>query len=144
MSNLTYVPFQCFVEDIAEKVHNLGADTLRVALSNTAPTAATDDEFTDITEISGGNGYTAGGEALTVTSSSQTSGTYSLVITSDIVWTASGGNIAAFRYIILYNDTAINDELIGYWDIGSEQNITAGSTYTASFSGQTLIQIAPA
>jgi hypothetical protein len=144
MANLTYVPFQCFVEDIAEKVHNLGADTLRVALSNTAPTAATDDEFTDITEISGGNGYTAGGEALTVTSSSQTSGTYSLVITSDIVWTASGGNIAAFRYIILYNDTATNDELIGYWDIGSEQNITTGSTYTAAFSGQTLIQIAPA
>ena len=115
----SFVKFQCFIEDVFEKVHNLGSDTLKLALSNTAPTAATDDEFTDITEISDGNGYTAGGEELTVTSSSQSSGTYSLVITSDIVWTATGA-VGPFRYIVLYNSTASNDELIGYWDYGSE------------------------
>lgn len=141
MATLSYIKFYCFVEDLAEKVHNLGSDTLKVALSNTAPVQATDHEFADITEISAGNGYTAGGESLTVTSSSQSGGDYSLVITSNVQWTASGGNIAAFRYIVLYNDTATNDELIGYWDIGSEQNITDGSTYTANFSGQTLISL---
>lgn len=139
MANLTGTKFQCFIEDVLEKVHNIGSDTLKLALSNTAPTAATDDEFVDITEISAGNGYTAGGETLTVTSSSQSAGTYSLVITSNVVWTASGGNIAAFRYLVLYNDTATNKELIAFWDIGSEQNITDGSTYTANLAGQTLI-----
>lgn len=143
MADLTYVPFQCFVEDVAEGVHNLGSDTLYLTLSNTAPTAATDDELVDITQIAAGNGFTTGGQALTVTSSSQTGGTYTLVITSDIVWTASGGNIATFQYLVLYNGTATNDELIGYWDIGSAQNITDGSTYTAGLSGQTLLTIAP-
>lgn len=143
MADLTYNRFNSFSEAIAEKIHNLGSDTLRVALSNTAP-VATNTQFSNITEIAAGNGYTANGEALTVTSSSQTAGTYTCVITSDIVWTASGGNIAAFQYIVVYNDTATNDELIGYWDIGSAQNITDGSTYTAAFSGQTLITITPA
>lgn len=139
MADLTFNKFNSTIEAVWEAVHNAGADTLRVALSNTAPVAATDTQFSNITEIAAGNGYTAGGEALTVTSSAQTAGTYSLVITNSVVWTASGGNIAPFRYIVLYNDTATNDELLGYYDIGSEQNITDGSTYTFASAGVTLI-----
>jgi len=134
----SFVKFDCFIEDVMEKVHNLGSDTLKVALTNTEPTAATDDEFTDITEISAGNGYTAGGESLTVTSSSQSSGTYSLVITSDVVWTASG-SVGPFQYVVLYNETAANDELIGYWDYGSAVTLASGDTFTAELSGVTLI-----
>lgn len=139
MADLTYVKFQSFVEAVFEGKHNLGSDTLKLALSNTAPSASGDALFADIAEISAGNGYTAGGETLTVTSSSQTGGTYSLVITSNITWTASGGNIAQFRYIILYNDTATNDELIGYWDIGSAVDLTDTDPYTANLAGTTLI-----
>ena len=35
----TFNKFQAFVENLAEKGMNLGADTLKVALTNTAPVA---------------------------------------------------------------------------------------------------------
>src|SRR5688572_2912767 len=104
--------FNSFVEALAEKSHNLGSDTLKVALSNTLPSAA-NTVLANITQISGTNGYTTGGTATTISTSAQTSGTYKLVIT-DVVFTASGGSIGPFQYAVLYNDTATNDELIGW------------------------------
>lgn len=130
----SFVKFHCFVEDLAEKVHNLGSDTLKVALTNTAPTAATDDELADITQISNGNGYTTGGTAASISSSAQTSGTYKLVL-ADVVFTASGGSMGPFRYVVLYNDTATNDELIGYYDYGSSITLASGETFTVDFDG---------
>lgn len=124
--------FESFVEAIAEKVHNLGADTLKVVLTNVAP-VATNTVLTDITQIANGNGYTTGGATATLTSSSQTSGTYKLVL-ADVTWTASGGSIAEFRYAVLYNDTATNDELIGYYDYGAAITITSGNSFTVDFS----------
>lgn len=61
--------FNAFVEAVAEKVHNLGADTLKVMLTNVAP-VATNSVKADLTEIAAGNGYTAGGTAATISSSS--------------------------------------------------------------------------
>lgn len=127
----TYNKFNSFVEAVAEKVHNLGSDTLKVMLTNTAP-VATNTQKTDLTEISAGNGYTAGGTAASITSSSQTSGTYKLVL-GDVVFTASGGTIGPFRYAVLYNDTATNDELIGWWDYGSAVTLNSGETFTVDF-----------
>lgn len=139
MATLTFVDYDAFIEDLFEKVHNFGSDTFKIALTNTAPTVATDDELADITEIAAGNGYTAGGNALTVTSSSQTSGTYSFVITNDVTFTASGGTMATWRYAVLYNDTATNDELVSYWDTGSTQSLGDGESYTFDISGVTLL-----
>lgn len=138
----TFVKFNQFVEDLAEKVHNLGSDTLKVALSNTAPNA-TDATLSQITQISAGNGYSTGGTATTISSSAQTSGTYKLVIT-DVTFTASGGAIAPFRYIILYNDTPTSpaDPLIGYYDYGAAVNVTDGNSFTTDFSAANgVIQI---
>jgi hypothetical protein len=132
MATLTFVDFDCFVEDLFEKVHNLGSDTLKLGLTNTAPTVGTDDEWADITEISAGNGYTAGGETITISSSSQTGGSYSLVGSGTVVWTASGGSIGPFRYLVWYNDTATNDELIGYYDYGSALTLNDGDDLTVS------------
>jgi hypothetical protein len=123
--------FNAFVEAVTEKAHNLGSDTLKVMLSNTAP-AAGNSVKADITEISAGNGYTAGGTAASITSSSQTGGTYKLVL-ADVVFTASGGSIGPFRYVVLYNDTATNDELIGWWDYGSSITLLTGETFTVDF-----------
>ncbi len=120
--------FNSLAEALAEKVHNFGADTLKVMLTNTAP-VATDTVKANITEISAGNGYTAGGSAVTVTSSSQASGVYKLVV-SDVTFTASGGSIGPFRYAVLYNDTATNDELIGYWDRGASITLSDTDTFT--------------
>lgn len=120
--------FNAFVEDLAEKVHNLGADTLKILLTNTAP-VATDAVKADLTEISAGNGYSAGGTTVTITSSAQSSGTYKLV-GSDVVFTASGGTIGPLRYAVLYNDTSASDSLIGWWDYGSSITLNSGETFT--------------
>lgn len=128
--------FNSFVEAVAEKVHNLGADTLKVMLTNTAP-VATDAVKADLTEISAGNGYTAGGNTASVTSSAQTSGTYKLVLGDPATWTASGGSIGPFRYAVLYNDTATNKELIGFWDYGSAVTLAAGESFTVDFDPTT-------
>lgn len=129
----TFNKFESFVEAVAEKVHNLGSDTLKVLLTNSAP-VATNTVKANLTEISAGNGYTAGGTAATISSSSQTSGTYKLVL-ADVVFTASGGSIGPFRYAVLWNDTATNDELIGWWDYGSSITLASGETFTVDFDG---------
>ena len=128
----TFNKFNSFVEAVAEKKHDLGADTLKVMLTLTAP-VATNTVKADLTEIAAGNGYTAGGNTATQTSSAQTSGTYKLVLADPTTWTASGGAIANFRYAVLYNDTATNDELIGWWDYGSTVTVNAGETFTVDF-----------
>lgn len=131
----TWTKFQAFVEHEAEGVHNLGSDTLKIALSNTAPDAAADTVFGDITEIAAGNGYTAGGASITVTTSAQSSGTYTLA-GNQVQFTASGGAIADFRYVILYNDTPTSpaDPLIAYADHGSTVSLSAGQVYTVKFN----------
>lgn len=122
--------FNSFKEAVAEKVHNLGSDTLKFALTNVAPSLA-NTVFADITEIAAGNGYVAGGSAVTVSASSQTGGTYSLAL-ADLVFTASGGSFADFRYIVLYNDTAASDELIGFIDYGASYTLTTGNTFVVT------------
>jgi hypothetical protein len=124
----TLTKFYVFVEDLAEKVHNLGSDTLRFMLSNTAPSLS-NTQRTDITEIAAGNGYVANGQSVTVTSSAQSSGLYTL-IASDVNWTATPSAMAAFRYAVLYNDTSTNDKLIGYIDFGYSITLSAGQTFT--------------
>ena len=123
----TFNKFQSFVEAMAEKSHNLGADVLKVALTNTAP-VATNTVLANITQIANGNGYTTGGSTTTQSSSAQTSGTYKLVC-GDVVFTATG-SMGPFRYSVLYNDTATNDELIGWWDYGSAVTLATGETFT--------------
>lgn len=129
----TFQKFNSFVEHLAEKVHNLGADVLKVMLTNTAPVAANTVKA-DLTEITAANGYTAGGTAATISSSAQTSGTYKLVL-ADVVFTASGGSIGPFRYATLYNDTPTSpaDPLIGFYDYGSSITLLDGETLTVDF-----------
>lgn len=128
--------FNSFVEALAEKKHDLGTDTLKVMLTNTAP-VATNTVKANLTEISAGNGYTAGGNTASVTSSAQTSGTYKLVLGDPATWTASGGSIGPFQYAVLYNDTATNDELIGWWGYGSAVTLADGESFAVDFDPTT-------
>jgi hypothetical protein len=127
----TYNKFNAFVADVANKVHNLGSDTIKVMLTNTAPTSSNAVKA-DITEISAGNGYTAGGTQSTQVSSTQTSGTYTLKL-NNVTYTASGGSIGPYRYAVLYNSTPASGNLIGYWDYGTSITLTAGNQFTVSF-----------
>lgn len=117
--SVAYNKFNAFVADVANKVHNLGSDQLKVALTNSAP-VATNTVLANITEISYTNCSTRN---LSLTSSSQSSGTYKLILT-DLTLTASG-TVGPFRYVVVYNSTAASGPLIAWYDFGT--NVTLGN-----------------
>lgn len=129
MANFTKI--NAFVEALAEKTHNLGSDTLKVAFTNTAHTA-TWDQLADLTLATGAP---ANLDTVTITTSSsaQTAGTYKLVL-ADLTVTASGA-VGPFRYVYVYNDTATGDDLIAYYDYGSAVSLASGDTFTVNFDG---------
>lgn len=120
--------FNTFVADINNKVHNLGSDQIKVALTNSAP-VATNTVLANITEVS----YTfISTRNLTLTSSSQSSGTYKLILV-DLTLTASGV-VGPFRYVVVYNSTASGGPLICWFDLGAAW----GSSNTMQ-NGDTLL-----
>ena len=125
-----YNKFQCFVEDLAEGKHNLASDTLKVALSSNAnaPSASLDVKLADITTIAS---PAVDSVTLAVSSSSQTAGTYKLVL-ADKTMTASA-DVGPFQYVIIYNDTATDDPLIAWYDYGSEVTLHANDTFKLDF-----------
>ena len=138
----SFVKYQQFVEDLGNKVHDLVGtnDTLKIALTNTAPNGASHAVLAATTEIGAGNGYTAGGTD-TQNAGAESGGT--LTVTGvDVVFTASGA-VGPFRYAVLYNDTPVSpaDPLIGYWDYGSSVTLASGETFTVDF-GASLFTIA--
>jgi hypothetical protein len=132
----TFNKFHSFVEALSEKVHNLGADTLTVALSNTLP-VNTNTVLANITQISYTNLST---RVLAGVTSAQTSGTYTLDA-NDLVLTASG-TVAQFRYVVLFNDTAASDELIGWYDYGAAVDLLNGETFTITWDAAGILTLA--
>ncbi len=127
----TYNKINSFVEAVCEKVHNLGSDQLVVALTAAANApVATNTQLSNLTQVSYTN---LSSRNITTSASSQTSGTYKLVLT-DLVLTASGA-VATFRYVAIYNDTATNKELICWFDYGSDLTLANGETLTIDFDG---------
>lgn len=130
--------FYSFSEALHEGVHDLspGASTLKVALTNSAP-ATTNTQLTDITEISYTNiqdGATTGRDVTINASSGQTTGNYKL-IADDLILTAIGA-VPTFRYVVVYDDTATNDELIGWYDYGvGGITLASAETFTIDFDG---------
>lgn len=136
-----YQKIDIFVVDLAEKVHDTNADLIKVALTNTTP-LVTNTVFANITEIGAGNGYTAGGDDTTNTHAGA-SGTLT-VSAVDVVFTASGGTIGPFQYVVLYNDTPASplDPLIAWWDHGSAVTLADAETFTVDFAADTLFTLA--
>ena len=131
--------FQDFVESLGLEEHNLNTDTLKVYLSNAAPSASADADKADLAEITAQNGYPAGGsDVQNVWSESGGTGT---LAGTDVVFTAAGGSFGPFRYVVLYNDTHANDGLIGWWDYGSSISCASGETFTTDF-GASILTIA--
>ena len=125
--------FQQFVQDLAEKRHDLSADTISCYLSNATPSVSADGYKADLAEISTGNGYT--GPQDTQNTGAEASGTYTLTGTK-IVITASG-DIGPFQYVVLFNDTQAAptaDGLIGWWDYASALTIHSGETFSIKFN----------
>lgn len=132
----TFNKFDAFVADIANKVHNLGADQITVALTNTLPVAG-NSVLANLTEISYTN---ISARDITTTSSTQTGGVYSLVL-QDLVLTASGA-VPTFQYVVVYNSTAAGGPLIGWYDYGSAVTMANAETFTIDFTdAQTLLDL---
>ena len=112
--------FNILPQNLSQGVHNLATDTTKIMLTNTAP-VATNALKADITEIAAGNGYTAGGNACSVTSDTQSGGVLKYILANPATWTASGGTIGPFRYAVHYDDTPSSPlkPLIGWYDYGS-------------------------
>jgi hypothetical protein len=137
----TFNKFNSFVEALSEKVHNLGADTLTVALTNTLP-VNTNTVLVNITQIAYTNIQNGGttGRDLTGVTSAQTSGTYKLDA-NDLVLTATG-TVPTFRYVVLFNQTATNDELIGWYDYGAAVDLLNGETFTITWDAAGILTLA--
>jgi len=124
----TYNKFQPWVEYLTEGV-NCDSDQFVVALTNTLPlnTYATLNQISEIsyTNLSSRN--------LTTTSSSQTSGTFSLKL-SNLTLTASGA-VGPFQYVVIYDDTVTGDPLVAWFDYGSAITMANADTFTLTFDG---------
>jgi hypothetical protein len=132
----TFNKFQAFVEHVNEGVHNFASDatctpTVFMTTEANAPSNSLDAVLADVTQISYTNIATS--RVITVASSSQTTGTYSLVLT-DLVLTASGA-VATFRRVGIYNDdpTSPADPLICHYDYGSDVTLANLETFTLDF-----------
>lgn len=129
----TPVFFESFLLDLAKGVHDFSTDTIKITLcaAANAPVPATDVDLGDLTPIT--ETYLAA-NTLTVSSVAQAAGLLTVLIT-DFNIVASGGAIGPFQHIVIYNDSAANDELIATVDIGEEVTLTDPQQITMDFNG---------
>ena len=100
----------------------LGA-TVKMALvtSSYTPNSASNghDEWADVStnEIANGNGYTTGGATLANDVAGAITGGYKYS-SDNVVWTATGGSLPAWRYAVLYVSGSLwglTNPLLGYF-----------------------------
>lgn len=141
----TYNGINDWLDNMVENA-DLASDQFVIALSNTAPgseatppTGDGDGVLANVTEVAYTN---LSSRNITTTSSTQTAGTYSLILT-DLVLTSSGGTTGPFRYIYIYDDTVTVpvDPLVAYYDYGSALTLNDGETLTIDFSATAFFQI---
>jgi hypothetical protein len=129
----SFVKYDSFIDEVSKAGHNLQTAVFKAALTNTAPVPASQTVWntTIAPAPAAAAGYTAGGNTLTTSSATTTTGTFKLVL-ADTVFTASGGSIGPFRYVIIYNSSASN-KLLGYYDYASSVTLADTETFTTDF-----------
>ena len=144
---VAFVKINGFVEHVATKQHDLAANQMTIALSNTAPASETpnptvltaDAILANVTTIALTNISTS--PNVTTTSAVQSGGLFDLVLV-DLTLTATGV-VPTFQYVYVYNSTTASNFLIGMWDHGSAVNMVNGSTYEINFdtTGNKLLSL---
>ena len=128
---VSFNKFNAFAAYMPNGSVNIGSDTVKVMLTNTIP-VSTNSVYGDISanELGNGNGYTTGGATATLTSSTQSSGTYKYIASmASPTWTATGA-MGPFRYAVMYDSSAATKALIGWWDYGSPLTLANTNTFT--------------
>lgn len=130
MPTVAYTKCTAAIEPLLEGI-NVGSDTWKIALSNASAVAKT--SFVAGTDdLATGNGYTAGGNACTVTTAAQSAGTYTFTLGNPTAWTASGA-VGPFQYAILVDTTTGTP--VAQWDYGAPVTLASGDIFTFTFSG---------
>jgi hypothetical protein len=134
MPTSSFTKYHTYVDEVSKGGHNHQTAVWKCALTNTAPTTASDTVWntTVAPAPAAANGYTAGGNTITTTSATTTASVFKLVLT-DTVFTATAGGIGPFRYAILYNSSASN-KVFGYYDYGvGGLTLASGESLTVDF-----------
>jgi len=131
----TYTKIPDWTERLIESA-NLDTDNFSIALSNTAPASESSDPLLDgngilanVTQIA----YTNYSDTLAVdrrlegTAGTSTGGVYKFDADSFTI-TASGGAIADWRYLYVFDDTLTDDPLVAVWDYGSTLDLADGDS----------------
>jgi hypothetical protein len=121
--------FDVFLEDVFEKKHNFQSDTFKLLFTNEQPLAS-DTSLLDFAEIAPGNGYPAGGLALDLVGSGQSSGAYRYIVDVES-FQANGGPVGPLRFFVLYNATA--GKLVGWYDYNSSLTLQDGEIFVFNF-----------
>jgi len=131
----TYTKIPDWTERLIESA-NLDTDNFSIALSNTAPASESSNPLLDgngilanVTQIA----YTNYSDTLAVdrrlegTAGTSTGGVYKFDADSFTI-TASGGAIADWRYLYVFDDTLTDDPLVAVWDYGSTLDLADGDS----------------
>lgn len=122
-----------FTRAVLASVHNFSSHVIKAAFTNTAPNVA-HTQLSEIVQIPTGGGYTGGaGGGLTLDSVTLTvaAGVAKVTIADESF--TPGGTVGPFRYVVLYNDTAVNDPLIGWYERPSSITLEAGDPFLIDF-----------
>jgi hypothetical protein len=112
-----------FKEDLLNKIQDLEADTIKIALYTSAATlGAATTAYSATNEVSG-TGYTAGGETLT-SATVATSGTTAYVDFDNPEWTTA---TFTARGALIYNDTTAGDNSVAVLDFGGDFTVSSGT-----------------
>lgn len=146
--------FDIFTEDMASQVHDFSliGDQLRVALTSGTP-LVTDETLLGPPAVAGGTEIaytnllgdpTSRDPAIDAGTGQNPAGTWIYILKGvgpdvDLILTASGGSVAAFRYVVHFNlDTVAKvDPLIQWYDHGSTVNLNDGETFTIDYNPAT-------
>lgn len=139
----TFTFFHEFKKFLGDGTVDLDSHTFKAVLTNTAPTVGTDDQLADITEIANGVGYLTGGVSLTSVTWLETGAGLGVWRwnAADFGWTASGGNIGPFRYIVIYDDTPAGDPLVGLYDYGTNLTVTDGNGFIVDIGANGIFEL---
>lgn len=141
-----FIFYHEFKKHLADGTIDLDSNTFKALLSNTAPVPGTEDFRNDVTDIAAGNGYTAAGLTLAGVTWTETGAGLGVwrFNANDFAWTAAGGSIGPFRYVIVYKSTGTDttDALVGYWDYGSALTLTDTNIFTVDIGASGIFELA--